>query len=451
MKLYIQDVLSSLYQRYPHQTLFLQAAEEVLTTLTPLLEAYPVYKENKILERIVEPERTISFRVDWVNDKGEIQTNHGFRIQFNSALGPYKGGLRFHPSVNLGVLKFLGLEQTFKNSLTQLSIGGAKGGADFDPKGKSDMEIMHFCQAFMNELYRHIGPRVDVPAGDIGVGGREIGYLYGQYKKLTAHYEGVLTGKPLLYGGSLARSEATGYGLVYFAEEMLAEKGRSLEGCTCTVSGSGNVATYCVEKLYQVGALPVTISDSRGTIYQAEGINVDVLKQVKEVERASLTRYAELCPGSTYIPVDEYPEGMNATWTVPCDVAFPCATQNEISLKAAQSLISNGCFAVAEGANMPSCLDAIHAYEAAGILFAPSKAANAGGVATSQLEMAQNAGMIHWSFDDVDAKLKEIMANIYNEASSAAAEFNAPGNLLLGANIAGFRQVADAMLTQGIC
>ncbi len=451
MKSYIQNVLGIIAQRYPHQIVFLQAAEEVLSTLNPLLEAKPVYKKYKILERIVEPERSISFRVDWVDDKGEVQTNHGFRVQYNSALGPYKGGLRFHPSVNLGVLKFLGFEQTFKNSLTQLSIGGGKGGADFNPKGKSDMEIMRFCQSFMNELYRHIGPTVDVPAGDIGVGGREIGYLYGQYKKLTAHYEGVLTGKPLLYGGSLARTEATGYGLVYFAEDMLAAEGKTMEGKTCTVSGSGNVAIYTVEKLQQIGANPVTISDSRGTIYQPEGICVDVLKQVKEVERASLLRYAELCPDAKYIPLSDYPEGMNAVWSIPCDAAFPCATQNEVSLKAAKTLIANGCCCVAEGANMPCELDAIRAFLAAGLPYAPSKAANAGGVATSQLEMAQNAGMVHWTFEKVDRELKKIMTNIHANASATAKEFGAKGNLLLGANIAGFRQVADAMLTQGIC
>jgi len=447
---YVHDVLDSLKRYYPEQNIFLQAAEEVLTSLTPLLAANPKYAKHKILERIVEPERTISFRVEWINDKGEIQVNHGYRIQYNSALGPYKGGLRFHPSVTVNVLRFLGFEQIFKNALTGLSIGGAKGGSDFDPKGKSDPEIMHFCQAFMGELYRHIGPTIDVPAGDIGVGGREIGYLYGAYKKLTARYEGVLTGKNLLYGGSLARTEATGYGLVYFTQSMLAAAGKSLEGRICTVSGAGNVAIYCVEKLLQVGACPVTVSDSLGTIYQPSGIKIDVLKQVKEVERASLTRYAELCPDAKYIPVAEYPEGMNAVWAIPCQAAFPCATQNELSALAARTLLTNGCDCVAEGANMPSSLDAMRTFIEAGIHYAPSKAANAGGVATSQLEMAQNASMVHWSFEKVDRKLHDIMTNIYEQAASTAKEFNAPGNLLLGANIASFRQVADAMISQGI-
>ncbi|MDD6087998.1 MAG: NADP-specific glutamate dehydrogenase [Desulfovibrionaceae bacterium] len=447
---YVQNVLDSLKRLYPEQSTFLQAAEEVLMTLTPVLNARPEYAKHKILERIVEPEKTHLFRVEWVDDKGEIQVNRGYRIQYNSALGPYKGGLRFHPSVNVGILRFLGFEQIFKNALTGLSIGGGKGGSDFDPKGKSETEIMRFCNAFMTELFRYIGPTVDVPAGDIGVGGREVGYMYGTYKKLTGRYEGVLTGKNLLFGGSLARTEATGYGLVYFTERMLASCGKSLEGRTCAVSGSGNVATYCVEKLWQVGAKPVTVSDSNGFIYDPEGIDIALLKQVKEVERARLTRYAELRPGAKYTPVSEYPEGMNGVWAVPCDAAFPCATQNEVTGKAAQTLIANGCTCVAEGANMPSSLEAMRTFVESGINYGPAKAANAGGVATSQLEMAQNAGMVHWTFEEVDSKLKNIMYNIHDMTAATAKDFKAEGNLLLGANIAGFTQVADAMIAQGV-
>ena len=448
---YAQRVIEGLKQKYASEPVFLQAVEEVLMTLQPLLDKDAKYEKYKILERITEPERIISFRVEWVDDKGEIQVNRGYRVQYNSAIGPYKGGLRFHPSVNLGILKFLGFEQIFKNSLTGLAIGGGKGGSDFDPKGKSETEVMRFCQAFMTELYRHIGATIDVPAGDIGVGGREVGYMFGQFKRLTRSYEGVLTGKNLLFGGSLARTEATGYGAVYFAQNMLEDRGESLEGKVCAVSGAGNVATYCCEKLLQLGAKPVTVSDSRGMIYDPEGIKVDVLKQVKEVERASLTRYAELVPTAKHTPVAEYPEGRNAVWSVPCFAAFPCATQNELNLADAKALLANGCKCVAEGANMPSTLEAVHAFLEAGIAYGPAKAANAGGVATSQLEMQQNAGMQSWTFETVDGKLKDIMGNIYKNAAETAKEFGQPGNLVLGANIAGFRKVADAMIAQGVC
>ena len=448
---YAQRVIEGLKQKYASEPVFLQAVEEVLMTLQPLLDKDAKYEKYKILERITEPERIISFRVEWVDDKGEIQVNRGYRVQYNSAIGPYKGGLRFHPSVNLGILKFLGFEQIFKNSLTGLAIGGGKGGSDFDPKGKSETEVMRFCQAFMTELHRHIGATIDVPAGDIGVGGREVGYMFGQFKRLTRSYEGVLTGKNLLFGGSLARTEATGYGAVYFAQNMLEDRGESLEGKVCAVSGAGNVATYCCEKLLQLGAKPVTVSDSRGMIYDPEGIKVDVLKQVKEVERASLTRYAELVPTAKHTPVAEYPEGRNAVWSVPCFAAFPCATQNELNLADAKALLANGCKCVAEGANMPSTLEAVHAFLEAGIAYGPAKAANAGGVATSQLEMQQNAGMQSWTFETVDGKLKDIMGNIYKNAAETAKEFGQPGNLVLGANIAGFRKVADAMIAQGVC
>ena len=448
---YAQRVIEGLKQKYASEPVFLQAVEEVLMTLQPLLDKDAKYEKYKILERITEPERIISFRVEWVDDKGEIQVNRGYRVQYNSAIGPYKGGLRFHPSVNLGILKFLGFEQIFKNSLTGLAIGGGKGGSDFDPKGKSETEVMRFCQAFMTELHRHIGATIDVPAGDIGVGGREVGYMFGQFKRLTRSYEGVLTGKNLLFGGSLARTEATGYGAVYFAQNMLEDRGESLEGKVCAVSGAGNVATYCCEKLLQLGAKPVTVSDSRGMIYDPEGIKVDVLKQVKEVERASLTRYAELVPTAKHTPVAEYPEGRNAVWSVPCFAAFPCATQNELNLADAKALLANGCKCVAEGANMPSTLEAVHAFLEAGIAYGPAKAANAGGVTTSQLEMQQNAGMQSWTFETVDGKLKDIMGNIYKNAAETAKEFGQPGNLVLGANIAGFRKVADAMIAQGVC
>lgn len=447
---YAEDVMNRLKEKYSYQPEFLQAVQEVLESLKPVLEKNKIYEERCILQRLTEPERAISFRVDWVDDAGKIHVNRGYRVQFNSAIGPYKGGLRLHPSVNLGVLKFLGFEQIFKNSLTGLPIGGAKGGCDFDPKGKSELEVMRFCQAFMNELFRHIGATIDVPAGDIGVGGREIGYLFGQFKRLTRSYEGVLTGKNLLFGGSLARTEATGYGVVYFAQAMLKARNESLAGKVCTVSGAGNVAIYCCQKLEETGAIPVTVSDSRGMIYDKNGIKVDILQQVKEKERASLTRYAELVPGSKYTPVDVYPKGRNAVWDVPCFAAFPCATQNEVNLADAETLLKNGCKCVAEGANMPSTLEAVHAFIKSGIAYGPAKAANAGGVATSQLEMAQNASMQSWDFATVDARLKQIMDNIYRISAEAAAEYGQPGNLVMGANIAGFKKVADAMIAQGI-
>ena len=447
---YTQRVLASLKAKYPFQPEFLQAAEEILTTLEPVVAKEPKYEKYKILERMVEPERTISFRVEWVDDKGEVQVNKGYRVQFNSAIGPYKGGIRLHPTVNEGVLKFLGLEQILKNSLTGTPIGGAKGGSDFDPKGKSETEIMRFCQAFMIQLHRYIGATVDVPAGDIGTGGREIGYMYGAYKRLTTRYEGVLTGKGLNYGGSLARTEATGYGTVYFTDAMLKDRGDSLKGKKCAVSGSGNVAIYCCEKLLQLGATPVTVSDSTGTIYDPNGIKVDVLKQVKEVERARLTRYAELVSTAEYTPVEKYPEGKHQVWCYKVDCAFPCATQNELNEEDAKTLLANGCKVVAEGANMPSTLGAIKQFLDAKIAYAPAKAANAGGVATSQLEMEQNAGMTSWTFEEVDSKLHTIMTNLYKNVAETAREFGVEGNLVLGANIAGFRKVADAMIAQGV-
>ena len=447
---YPQKVLRKMKRLSAHQPEFFQAMEEVLLSLEPLFAKDPKYQENCILERIVEPDRQLIFRVTWTDDKGRVQVNRGYRIQFNSALGPYKGGLRFHPSVNQSILKFLGFEQIFKNSLTGLSIGGAKGGSNFDPKGKSEGEIMRFCQAFMTELVHLLGPTCDVPAGDIGVGGREVGYLFGQYKRLTHRFEGILTGKGLRWGGSLVRPEATGYGNVYFAENMLKERGKSLEGCVCAVSGSGNVATYTVEKLLQVGAKPVTVSDSRGTIHHPSGINLEALKQVKEVERASLTRYAELCKDAKYISVKEYAKGRHPVWDVPCDLAFPSATQNEITPEDAAALLKNGCFLVSEGANMPSTPGAVEAFLKAGIAFGPAKCANAGGVACSQLEMAQNSSMQSWSFEEVDAKLKDIMGGIFKAAHETAAEFGMPGNYVVGGNIAGFRKVADAMIEQGV-
>lgn len=447
---YTQRVLDSLKAKYPYQPEFLQAAEEILNTLQPVVDKEPKYEKYKILERMTEPERTISFRIEWVDDKGEVQVNKGYRVQFNSAIGPYKGGIRLHPTVNEGVLKFLGLEQILKNSLTGTPIGGAKGGSDFDPKGKSETEIMRFCQAFMIQLHRYIGATIDVPAGDIGTGGREIGYMYGAYKRLTTRYEGVLTGKGLTYGGSLARTEATGYGTVYFTDAMLKDRGDSLKGKKCAVSGSGNVAIYCCEKLIQLGATPVTVSDSNGTIYDPNGIKVDVLKQVKEVERARLTRYAELVPTAQYTPVDKYPAGKHQVWTYNVDCAFPCATQNELNEEDAKTLLANGCKVVAEGANMPSTLGAIDQFIKAKIAYGPAKAANAGGVATSQLEMEQNAGMTAWTFEEVDQKLHTIMTNLYKNVADTAREFGVEGNLVLGANIAGFRKVADAMIAQGV-
>ncbi len=446
---YVQETLAALKRTSPAQHEFYQAVEEILLSLRPLLDRDPRYREANIIERIVEPERQIMFRVTWVDDKGRVQVNKGYRIQFNSTLGPYKGGIRFHPSVNAGIIKFLGFEQIFKNSLTGLPLGGGKGGSNFDPKGKSDNEIMRFCQSFMTELHRHIGPTIDVPAGDIGVGAREIGFMYGQYKRLTGSYDGVLTGKGLKWGGSLARKEATGYGSVYLADAILRGKGESLEGKVCAVSGAGNVAIYTIDKLYQMGATPVTCSDSRGFIYDRGGIKLDTLRRIKEVERTSLEAYVKAHPEAVYTPVEKYREGRNDVWSVNCDAAFPSATQNELNGADAAELVKNGCKLVCEGANMPSTPEAIEVYLKAGIAFAPGKAANAGGVATSQLEMAQNASMQPWTFEEVDSKLQRIMTNIYTSMSETAAEFGEPGNFVLGANIAGFRKVADAMIEQG--
>jgi glutamate dehydrogenase (NADP+) len=447
---YVKEVFDYLIRTSPAQTEFYQAAKEVLESIRPLLDKYPKYRQHKIIERIVEPERQILFRVNWVDDNGIIQVNKGFRIEFNSALGPYKGGLRFHPSVNAGVIKFLGFEQIFKNALTGLQIGGGKGGSDFNPKGRSDNEIMRFCQAFMSELYRHIGAHTDVPAGDIGVGGREIGYMFGMYKKLANRYDGVLTGKSLKWGGSLARTEATGYGAVYFAKYMLEDRGESLEGKKCVVSGSGNVSIYTIEKLYQLGAIPVTCSDSNGMIYDENGIDLELLKELKEQKRVRLSEYVTYKPMAKYTPVEEYEEGTNGVYSIPCFAAFPSATQNELNEKDAKNLLANGCICVSEGANMPSTPEAVDLFIEAKICYGPGKAANAGGVATSQLEMQQNASMTNWTFEEVDAKLAQIMRNIYVSASTTAAEFGEPTNLVLGANIAGFRKVADAMIEQGL-
>ncbi len=447
---YVKEVFEYLKRSSPSQTEFYQASEEVLESLRPLMTKYPKYRDHKIIERIVEPERQILFRINWVDDKGEIQVNKGFRIEFNSALGPYKGGLRFHPSVNAGVIKFLGFEQIFKNALTGLQIGGGKGGSDFDPKGKSDNEIMRFCQAFMSELFRHIGPKTDVPAGDIGVGAREIGYMFGMYKKLANRYEGVLTGKSLKWGGSLVRTEATGYGAVYFAKYMLEDRGEALKDKRCVVSGSGNVSIYTIEKLYHLGALPVTCSDSKGMIIDEEGIDLELLKELKEVKRERLTEYVKHKPKAKYIPIEDYEPGTNGVYAVPCYAAFPSATQNELNLKDAQNLLNNGCVCVSEGANMPSTPEAVDLFVEKKICYGPGKAANAGGVATSQLEMAQNAAMVNWTFDEVDEKLAQIMKDIFDRASQTAEEFGEPTNLVLGANIAGFRKVADAMIEQGL-
>ncbi len=445
----VKEVLAYIQECSPGQDEFYQASEEVLHSLLPLLEKDERYLKHNILERIVVPERSIIFRVNWVDDAGMVKTNLGYRVQFNSAIGPYKGGLRFHPSVNLGIIKFLGFEQIFKNALTGLQIGGAKGGSNFDPKGKSDNEIMRFCQAFMSELYKHIGNQKDVPAGDIGVGAREIGYLFGQYKKLTGEFQGVLTGKGLNWGGSQARKQATGYGSVYFAENFLAIYEKDLKGKICCVSGSGNVAIYTIEKLYDLGALPVSCSDSRGTIYHKEGIDLTLLKSIKEVNHDTLEAYAKLHPDAVYTPVANYPEDGHAVWHIPCDVAFPSATQNELTLTDAKALKKNGCILVNEGANMPTTPDAMHYLKEQKVLFSPGKAANAGGVATSQLEMSQNASMAQWGFEEVDNKLRIIMKNIFKTAYEASVEFGCEGDLLTGANIAGFRKVADSMIDQG--
>jgi len=440
---YIDEVLNRTTTRYDYQPEFCQAVTEVLKSIEPAVERNPQYQKAALLERLVAPEKATVFRVPWVDDNGTVHVNRGYRVQFNSAIGPYKGGLRFHPSVNMSIIKFLGFEQTFKNSLTGLPIGGGKGGADFDPKGKSDYEIMRFCQCFMTELYKVIGPNSDVPAGDIGVGGREIGYLFGQYKKITGRHEGVLTGKGLSYGGSLARTEATGYGLIYLVEEMLKNHGNSIEGKTVAVSGSGNVAIYAIEKAQMFGAKVVTASDSSGYVYDKDGIDIALLKQVKEQERARIVRYTELKPTAKFVPGKR-------VWEVPCDVALPCATQNELSLDDAKELIKNGCIAVGEGANMPSTIDATNAFLQSKILFAPAKAANAGGVATSALEMSQNSARMIWTFDEVDEKLKDIMESIYGHMANAAKEYSTPDDFVAGANIAGFLKVADAMMAQGI-
>ncbi len=447
---YLSTTISQLKQSSPAQTEFYQAVEEVLRTLEPVLEKNNYYVNHSIIQRLVEPERQIMFRVPWQDDSGKIQINKGYRIEFNSALGPYKGGLRFHPSVNASIIKFLGFEQIFKNALTGLPIGGGKGGANFDPKGRSDAEIMRFCQSFMNELYRHIGPNTDVPAGDIGVGAREIGYMFGQYKRLTGKYEGVLTGKGLLWGGSYARKEATGYGTVYFADHMLNARGENLQGQRCLVSGAGNVAIYAMEKLYQLGATPIACSDSTGTLYHAQGLDLSLIKEIKEKERTSLLRYLNSHPRAQFIPISEYPSGGHTIWRYKADLAFPCATQNELTTRDAEALVSNGCKLVSEGANMASSQGAVEYFLKAGISYGPGKAANAGGVATSQLEMAQNASMQKWTFEQVDCQLLQITKDIYLRASETAREFGAPGNLVLGANIAAFRRVADAMIEQGV-
>jgi len=446
---YIEDILSTLEEMSPGQGEFYQAVEEVLLSLLPLLESDSRYQEQNILERIIIPERSIIFRVVWLDDSGKVQTNFGYRVQFNSAIGPYKGGLRFHPSVNLGIMKFLGFEQIFKNALTGLLIGGGKGGANFDPKGKSDNEIMKFCQAFMIELYKHIGKHKDIPAGDIGVGAREIGYLFGQYKKITGEFDGILTGKGLNWGGSKARKEATGYGSVYFAENFLNKYDKSLEGKKCAVSGSGNVAIYTIEKLYDLGAIPISCSDSKGTIYHKDGIDLSSLKAVKEIHHGSLEEYASLTSVCEYIPVNKYPKNGHAVWHLPCDVAFPSATQNELTLTDIKALHKNGCILVNEGANMPTTPDALEYIKANKILFSPGKAANAGGVATSQLEMSQNASMSQWSFEEVDIQLRSIMNGIFKTAYETSIEFDCEGDLVSGANIAGFRKVADSMIEQG--
>ena len=444
---YVQEQLELLKKKNPSEPEFIQAATEVLESIEPVLDADPKYQAAGILERITEPERQLMFRVPWVDDNGKVQVNRGFRVQFNSAIGPYKGGIRLHPSVNLGVIKFLGFEQIFKNSLTGLPIGGGKGGSDFDPKGKSDREIMAFCQSFMTELYRHIGQDTDVPAGDIGTGAREIGYMYGQYKRIRNSYEGVLTGKGLTFGGSLARTEATGYGLLYFTNAMLKKNGIDIAGKTVSVSGAGNVAIYAIEKAYQLGAKPVTCSDSTGWVYDPEGIDIALLKEIKEVKRARLTEYAAQRPSAQYH--DKKAEGTNQ-WEVKVDIALPCATQNELNIDDAKKLIANGVIAVAEGANMPTTPDATIALQEAGVLFAPGKASNAGGVATSALEMSQNSQRLSWTFEEVDAKLKTIMENIFANADAAAEKYGHPKNYVVGANIAGFVKVADAMLAQGV-
>ena len=441
---YVQEIIQQVVQRNPGEPEFHQAVTEVLESLSVVLDRHPEYIRAGILERLVEPERQIIFRVPWVDDQGRVRVNRGFRVQFNSAIGPYKGGIRFHPSVYLGIIKFLAFEQVFKNSLTGMPIGGGKGGSDFDPKGKSEGEIMRFCQSFMTELFRHIGPDTDVPAGDIGVGAREIGYMFGQYKRLRNAFEGVLTGKGLTYGGSLVRKEATGYGLVYLTDQMVREKGKSIEGARIVISGSGNVAIYAAEKAMQMGGKVVAMSDSNGYVFDPNGIKLNTVKQIKEVERKRIREYADVHPCA------EYHEGPAGIWEIPCDIALPCATQNELDGKAAKALAANGCFAVAEGANMPCTPEATDVFLSNGILFAPGKAANAGGVATSALEMTQNSMRYSWTFEEVDAKLKQIMTSIYRNISTAAREYGHEGNLIVGSNVAGFIKVAEAMMAQGI-
>ncbi len=440
---YTERVLADLVKRNPGESEFHQAAQEVLETLQPLLDKEPKYEKNAILERIVEPERVIMFRVPFQLDDGSIQVNKGYRVEYNSAIGPFKGGLRLHPTVNLSVIKFLGFEQVFKNALTSLPMGGGKGGSDFDPKGKSDAEVMRFCQSFMTELQRHIGPNTDIPAGDIGVGAREIGYMYGQYKRIRNEFTGVFTGKGLTYGGSLVRKEATGYGLVYIVEELLKQKGDDIKGKTIVVSGSGNVAIYAAEKATQLGAKVVTFSDSNGYIFDADGVDIELIKDIKEVRRQRLTAYAKERPSAVY------KEG-KGTWTIPCDIALPCATENEINIEDAKILKANGCTIVAEGANMPNTKEAVDFYLTNGVYFIPGKASNAGGVAVSGLEMSQNSLRLSWTFEEVDERLKDIMINIYNTISSTAKEFNQDDNYVLGANIARFRKVADTMIVQGL-
>ena len=435
--------MARLQAKYPGENEYLQAVQEVLESIEDVYNQHPEFERARIVERMVEPDRIFTFRVTWVDDRGEVQTNTGYRIQFNSAIGPYKGGLRLHPSVNLGILKFLGFEQVFKNSLTGLPIGGGKGGSDFDPKGKSDNEVMRFCQSFMTELYKHIGQFVDVPAGDIGTGGREIGYLYGQYKRITGNYEGVLTGKGLTFGGSLARTEATGYGLIYFAEEALKLKGTSFDGKVVAISGSGNVAIYACEKAQQLGAKVVTMSDSNGWIYDENGIDLAAVKEIKEVKRGRIKEYLN------YHGDAKYTEG-RGVWSVNCDIALPCATQNELLEDDAKLLVKNGCMAVCEGANMPTTLEATNIIVNGGLIFTPGKASNAGGVATSALEMSQNSERLSWTFDEVDKKLHNIMINIHNNAIDAAARYGHEGNYIMGANIAGFEKVANAMMAQGV-
>ena len=441
---YVDEVIQSLEEKNPAQPEFLQAVKEVLESLRVVIEQNEEqYRKDALLERLTTPEKVFMFRVPWVDDQGQVQVNTGYRVQFNSAIGPYKGGLRLHPSVNLGIIKFLGFEQIFKNSLTGLPIGGGKGGSDFDPKGKSDREVMAFCQSFMTELCKYIGADTDVPAGDIGTGAREIGYMFGQYKRLKNLYEGVLTGKGLSYGGSLVRTQATGYGLLYLVEEMLKCNGHDMAGKTVCISGSGNVAIYAAEKAAEMGAKVVTMSDSTGWVYDAEGIDLDAVKEIKEVRRARLSEYVKVRPNA------QYTEG-RGVWAVKCDIALPCATQNELFIEDAKQLVENGCIAVAEGANMPTTLDATEYLQEHGVLFAPGKAANAGGVATSALEMSQNSERLSWTFEEVDAKLKDIMVNIFHNMDDAAKRYHADGNYVIGANIAGFEKVVDAMTAQGI-